>query len=299
MSSISRAFTNRRVKQSVDIATSKKDDAASQRNKSMRTHISSPLELIHTTNMLSYNAPDIARSNSISTTDGPESPATINSTPPTSPDIDTKEESRSPAPNHLSCYFMPPQEAAGGPTTPEPTRAPAIPMRSPSHTKKSSLNAVAKQRSVSTMSKESDRTVSTKASATFSRTSSTSTAPSTMSRNSLAPPPKPPVPSVPSMPPPVTYHQQRPAIHAAEPPHPFGRELEKVSEIAEEFGIKRSVLDEEEREMRRKGLRRISPDEYLNEVEALFATFYGTPGPISRTGYPPPIHQQPPAAMWI
>lgn len=299
MSSISRAFTTRRVKQSVDIAASKKDD---ERNRTMRTQISSPLELIHTTNMLSYNAPDIMRSNSVSTADGPGSPATtIASTPPTSPDVDSKDETRSPAPNHLSGYFMPPpQGAAGGPTTPEVTPAPAIPKRSPSHTKQSSLEAVAKQRSMSTMSKESDRTVSTKASATFSRASSTSTAPSTLSHNSLAPSPKPPMPSVvPSMPPPVTYQQPRPAATGAEPPHPFGRELAQVSEIAEEFGIKDSVMEEEQREMKRRGLRRVSPDDYLSEVQALFATFYGTTSHINRSGYPSPLREQPPPTMWI
>ncbi|KAL2890051.1 hypothetical protein HOO65_020593 [Ceratocystis lukuohia] len=64
MSSLSRAFTNRRVKISLDIKESKdfmsRSSSTSKHNSNAaRPKISGPVQLVHTTNMLSYNAPDI------------------------------------------------------------------------------------------------------------------------------------------------------------------------------------------------------------------------------------------------
>lgn len=291
MSSISRAFTTRRVKQSVDIANHKRDGSSTikkdmpQRSKTVRAQISAPLELIHTTNMLSYNAPDIARSNSVSTNDESDSPATVGSSPPTSPDVDTKDDSK----NHLSRFFMAPPDASAFKTAElEVASVPAIPKRSPSHTKKASFENFSKQRSPSLMSRESDRTVSSKASFNFSRTSSTSTAASSTSHSSLAASPKaPPVPSVPA----IAFQSPR----HTEDHHPFGRELAQVSEMAEEFSIKRSAMEEEEFAIKQMGLHKHSADDYLNEVQGLFVSFFGN---NSRTAYPQP-REQPQATMWI
>ncbi|KAL1891785.1 hypothetical protein Cpir12675_004826 [Ceratocystis pirilliformis] len=64
MSSLSRAFTNRRVKISLDIKENKdfmsrSSSTRKHNSNTARPKISGPVQLVHTTNMLSYNAPDI------------------------------------------------------------------------------------------------------------------------------------------------------------------------------------------------------------------------------------------------
>ncbi|KAM0287726.1 hypothetical protein ACHAQH_000257 [Verticillium albo-atrum] len=305
MSSLSRAFTTRRVKQSIDVAgaaNKANKENGPQRSKttktphvSVRNQISAPVELIHTTNMLSYNAPDISRitssSNSTksakSSDEEPGSPSTVASTPPTSPDVDRDDLSKALQPNHLSCYFVAPVSAKDY-VVPEIPPVPAIPKRSPSHTKKASYDAIARQRSMSTMSRDSEHTLSTKASFSYSRASSASTAASTMSHNSMTPSIKPPVPSIP----PVAYQQQqKPAMMEL---HPFGRELAQVSEIAEDYGIKHSILDQEEQALKAQGLQKHSAEDYVGEVQSLFHAFF------QESYAQPQSHARPTAAeMWI
>jgi len=120
----------------------------------IRNKISAPIELISTTNMLSYNAPDIRpRAASSSSSSGEDSDImSVNS-----PDTSSIESSSptSPKPNHLSCYF-------GGPSSGD--EAPSIPRRALTHTKKRS-QILAHQKSISGMS-----------SPAMSRQASTSTA---------------------------------------------------------------------------------------------------------------------------
>jgi hypothetical protein len=52
--------------------------------------------------------------------------------------------------------------------------------------------------------------------------------------------------------------------------HPFGKELEQVNEVAEDFGVTDGVLNEEEQILRRKGLRKFAVGDYLTEIENLF-----------------------------
>jgi len=53
--------------------------------------------------------------------------------------------------------------------------------------------------------------------------------------------------------------------------HPFGAELEKVNELAEEFSVKDPVvLDEEEEFLIVHGLRRFGAEEYVFEIQGLF-----------------------------
>ncbi|CAK7214401.1 hypothetical protein SCUCBS95973_002134 [Sporothrix curviconia] len=144
--SLARAFTTRRVRQTLELKDNK--DAAgnngssptasegflsrSKTTKAFTTHgsirnkISAPVELTHTTNMLSYSAPDInprvntrpaailssPLSSGKSSDDESDSGYTAASTPPTSPDTPFPDDKRamSPEPNHLSCYFMPPRQ---------------------------------------------------------------------------------------------------------------------------------------------------------------------------------------------
>ncbi|WQF84958.1 hypothetical protein CDEST_09972 [Colletotrichum destructivum] len=289
MSSLSRAFTTRRVKNSIDLsdaARGKERSNVMQRSKTtkgqpvIRHKISAPMELVHTTNMLSYNAPDIrprtgtdASSNSSrkSSEEDSESAKSAASSPPTSPDVSPHELSKES--NHLSCFFVAPSSAMNPSAIPEVPAVPTIPKRAPSHTKQASYDAVARQRSLSQLSKASDKTVSSKASMTFSsRASSGSSAASTMSHNSVAPALKAPVPPMPTS----AFQQQQQSRQdkmSAES-HPFGRELAQVTEIAEEFGIKDDVMYEEERALKAEGLCKFAAEDYLVEVQSLFASFF-------------------------
>lgn len=103
--------------------------------------ISAPVHLIHTTNMLSYDAPDIhkeprtAASNSSMSFDGDSDHIpTAASSPPTSPDTafprggdEFDGKPAAPEPNHLSCYFTLPSSSTAN--APE---MPALPKRAPS-----------------------------------------------------------------------------------------------------------------------------------------------------------------------
>ncbi|KAK0730629.1 hypothetical protein B0H67DRAFT_474265 [Lasiosphaeris hirsuta] len=311
--SIARAFTTRRVKQSLRGHDS---DATPQRSSttkggfgSIRNKISAPVELIHTTNMLSYNAPDIFPKTASSTTSSHKSdddlsdsvPASIES-PPTSPDIESPPKSvLSPEPNHLSCYFTMPGQPATPATPTTQIEAPVVPQRVASHTKKS-YDSLIRQRSISRMSEQSQRTVSTKASFSFSRSSSASTNTSATSHVSSPPPHyslktrasgsliTPALSSFsiasPQSPSPQQQAQQRKDFSQSQ--HPFGPELAQVSEIAEEYGVKEQVhkADAEEQEMVAKGLVKFSAEDYLGEIHGLFTSLFGETKPMA-------------TAMWI
>ncbi|KAG5988465.1 hypothetical protein E4U43_004745 [Claviceps pusilla] len=278
--SLTRAFTTRRLRGSSDAV--EPDKMVPQRHRShsiktphdIRNKISAPIQLLHTTNMLSYNAPDIprpVRSNSthsgMSQTDA-DAPSAVDSTPPTSPDVDS-----SPGPNHLSCYF----KASGSPfvaATPSETEAPAIPRRSPSHTKQNSHDAIARQRSASRASRDSDQSSSMRGCQTFSRSPSTSTRASSASHASnpfsqklASASPIPPTPSVP--------YTISPQAQAKET-HPFGHELAQVTELAEEYTIKTqlNVIDEEEQYLFNHGLQKVSPDDYTSAIQSISAMFF-------------------------
>lgn len=298
MSTLGRAFTTRRAKQSLSGGSSEGFPQRSNTTKgygSIRNKISAPVELVHTTNMLSYNAPDIfpgqpksatsTSSSSKSSDDESDSAHTSASSPPTSPDIPTApKRDMSPEPNHLSSYFAAPVQDV----KPEPK--PEIPQRAPSHTSKGSrsYSQLNRQRSVSQMSEISQRTLSNKASSTFSRSSSTSTSTSSTSHNSAhvqhaaklsnasvtVPPPR-----VPSRP--LRAAQSQPTLqpHRKElsQSHPFGHELAQVSEIAEEFGLKDQlhVFDTEEKELRELGLCKFNANDYLGEIQGLYESIFG------------------------
>jgi len=70
-------------------------------------------------------------------------------------------------------------------------------------------------------------------------------------------------------------------------PHPFGNELAQVTELAEEFGIHRTmeIIDEEEQELISRGLFKFGAEDYMNEIEDLLSYALGE------------SHQS--TAMWI
>lgn len=313
--SLARAFTTRRVK---NIQAAEGDSFPQRSNTiakagSLRHKISSPMELIHTTNMLAYNAPDLypksaSTASSARSDDGMSDGAgTAASSPPTSPDV-PPQRSMSPEPNHLSCYFTAPGQplptivAAHG-LKPSPSfsrqEPPVIPKRSPSHTKKASIEALNRHRSVSRNSEQSSRTLSSKASFSYSRTSSASTNTSTSSHMSTPGSHQQPyakmssTPGAPhsplaakQTPPPVQYYQHR-IDHSVS--HPFGQELAQVREIAEDYGVneKLHTVDEESQHLAAHGLLKFTADEYMAEIQGLLTDlFTDSFGPS-------------PAALWI
>jgi len=69
--------------------------------------------------------------------------------------------------------------------------------------------------------------------------------------------------------------------------HPFGQELAQVSELAEEYAVheKVTVMDEDEREMQRKGLLKFSAESYLSDIQGFASSIFAD--------------SRPAAALWI
>lgn len=67
------------------------------------------------------------------------------------------------------------------------------------------------------------------------------------------------------------------------PEHPFKKELAQVNEVAEEFGLASSMLDEEEREMMSKGLQKFAVEDYLAEIAGLSGGVFD--GKLARPWY--------------
>jgi len=66
-------------------------------------------------------------------------------------------------------------------------------------------------------------------------------------------------------------------------PHPFGKELAQVNEVAEEFGATSAILEEEEREILSKGLHKYGVEAYLDEIAGLYGgIFDDNLGPLSK-----------------
>ncbi|KAF2965258.1 hypothetical protein GQX73_g8336 [Xylaria multiplex] len=283
--SLARAFTTRRMKQSsadMGILPHRSNTTKGHaQSGSIRNKISSPMELTHTTNMLAYNAPDLypqATSSPASSSKSDDesslnSPSTAMSSPPTSPEIPSGERiSEFPEPNHLSCYFTPPNQK---PSISNIREAPSIPKRAPSHTKKASFDNFANKHA--RFSNQSSKTVSTKASSTMSRSSSTSTSATSVSSVShiqKSPVPVTTIPPISPVLPSPTPRFRRPA-DVTDSQHPFGQELAKVSELAEELGVKDKLqnTDDEEEQLTAKGLRKFKAEDYLAEIHELLSTF--------------------------
>ncbi|KAL7909471.1 hypothetical protein GGI35DRAFT_384031 [Trichoderma velutinum] len=331
--SLSRAFTTRKLKLGSDSG----DGKGPQRSHTLRHKISAPVQLVHTTNMLSYNAPDLpkggpaiplppvppvpampvapappARTNSAKSLDDSDSFATNESTPPTSPDIATGERTPSPKPNHLSGYFKNSTKSAA---PVEPAPAPMIPQRSPTHTKKNSVDAVARSRSISRISRDSDLSAASRSLQAFSRTPSVSTHSSahssSISNRSLKQPVSPAAPTAPmafaapkalktpsvptaqTAPTPLPVQSSNSAQHhSAKDSNPFGPELGQLTELAEEYSsaTQLELADEDLEYIRSKGLVRLRPDDYLSMIQGLSSIFFSEPS------HPAPAASAP---LWI
>lgn len=285
--SLSRAFTTRRLRLSNDLADAPSTPRRNSTTKGpiLRHKISAPIQLIHTTNMLSYNVPDLprpSRSDSTNSKSDEESdaPTVAESTSPTSPEAAPGERSPSPEPNHLTSYVKNPAKSLEAEAPP-----PAIPKRSPSHTNNNSFDAIARSRSVSRGSRDLELSLSMRPGQSFSRSPSSSTSASSASRAStpLAQKQNTPLPALPGQPAPATSFPPKDS-------HPFGQELAQVTELAEEYNVGKrlATIDEEQQYLDARGLVKLSVDDYLGAIQTISAAFF-----------PEQNHAAPAAPLWI
>ena len=280
--SIARGLTQRIKRPSKDAAAPSAPGLPPTRSQSVRTprltidrsKISAPVALVSTTNMLSYNAPDIATlrlassssASSLSTHSADDSDhsvstrsrASSHASRDTLTDASSVSSSpTSPAPNHLSGYF-----AAANKTTSKNVRksassgnleqlketveevpVPAIPERALSHSKRAH-ERLAQKRSLQSISRHSSRS---------SRDHRTS------------------------------VDMFNSAIQE-EDSHPFGKELEQLNEVAEEFGgaVRDAEMQADYAVIREKNLATFCAADYLAEIQPLFnARFGGISQPAS------------------
>ncbi|MCJ1482401.1 hypothetical protein MMC06_002565 [Schaereria dolodes] len=214
-----------------------------------RCQISLPVELLSSTNVLAYDAPDIHRSTSSSTTnsysDSDSSPVFSSSSRDTTPDTSVESSPTSTEPNHLSCYFRSASNTTNlnrHSNSSSHADIPAIPTRALSHTKKSHQD-IARKRSISTKS-----------------------------------PPPSILPSNASMRGSIEIFSSK-----SDANHPFGAELEQVNELAEEFLAKEvTVWDEEEQYLSANGFYKYGAEDYVMEIEPLFGgAFDDVPFPMA------------------
>lgn len=237
-----------------------------------RNMISLPVALVSTTNMLSYNAPDIATmrhassSTSLNNSSADDSDHSLStrsrasshgSRDTTLTDASSVESSpTSPAPNHLSGYFASAgkQLRKSASTTslqqvkeeiPEPV--PAVPERALSHSKRAHERLA---------SKRSLQNIGHTRGSMNSRGSTNSLRHSREQRSSL---------------------DMFTATIQEEESHPFGRELEQLNEIVEEFGgvIRDAEAEADLAVMRSKNLANFCAADYLSEIQPLFSRRFG------------------------
>lgn len=265
--SLARAFTVRRNKNVESSPAPYIGRAASQRSPNAkpvtRNEISLPVALISTTNMLSYEAPNIAGTRRVPNTDrissssisflsdassGDESDrsstsAHSNETAATSVDGSAPN---SPEQNHLSCYFKPSVKTSTAVSTRSSQStfassrpsidSPQLPQRAPSHTKKA--HALSHKRSVQRMGAQPihERQISRSSVDMFSN------------KENIAPASS----------------------------HPFGKELEQLHEVAEEFGsaVRNAEADEDRDILLSRGLAQFCASDYMNEIESMYSTVF-------------------------
>jgi hypothetical protein len=248
MSTITRAFTKRNKRPEVSAPMPYRGEGHVRFNSGTikRGNISGPVQLLSTTNMLAYNAPDLNSPNSSSASslqsrddDFAISPQSYASSGLTTPDLSPHES----FPIEAHPFYSPKRSATvtthprSSTNSSSSTEAPMIPKRALSHTKRSHQELALKR---------SQR----------------------------------------MSPPPLNSPRSNPTIRASQEifrpeAHPFSKELEQVNEVAEEFGSLH-VMDDEERILLRKGLIKFTVDDYLLEIEELYGSIFDdTLGPIS------------------
>lgn len=200
-----------------------------------RSQISPPLELLSTTNVLAFNAPNIYGPNSADESDS--SMTFSNSTRATTPDSCSIESPGPIEPNHLSSYFQTANHSVSRAFKDlSNCDSPTVPQRALSHTKQSH-QAAARKRSV-------EKTIMPP----------NSIHDAALTRSS------------------IDMFSSKPAAD-----HPFGAELTKVNELADEIGARDLIFDEEEQYLIEHGLCKFAAEDYLDEIEGLFGGSYNNP----------------------
>ncbi|OAX83942.1 hypothetical protein ACJ72_01683, partial [Emergomyces africanus] len=330
-SSLTRAFTKRHQKPVVVSAPMPYREGQQKfaAGTIKRKEISLPVQLVSTTNLLAYNAPDLPKSKSnnnksLQSHQSPEpkksaaspaisssssflsgsdsdltnlssassssssipSPSHSSGTPITSPDLSAGEVSpNGPEPNHLSTYFDPPKRSkthhyARSSTSSSISQTPKLPHRSLSHTKRSHQE-LARQRSLSKGSMQSHSQTpapppqttpslshsqsNSNNSHSISRSLSTrSSRSSRLSQERL----RQVLESSP-------FSSTSTPAATSTTPHPFGKELEQVNEVAEEFAtVQHAVIVEEEQMLVQKGLYKFAVEDYIMEIEGLYRSIF-------------------------
>ncbi|KAK1143378.1 hypothetical protein N8T08_006706 [Aspergillus melleus] len=250
MSTLTRAFTKRNKRPEVSAPMPYREGQVKFNAGTIkRGNISAPVELLSTTNMLAYNAPDLhsATSSSTSSLQSPDDSELSFSHQSFGSQITTPDDSPIDS-NPVPSYF--PKRSAtitshprSSTSTSSSTEAPLVPKRALSHTKRSHQE-LARKRSLSRLS-----------------------------------------------PPPLNSSRSGPALRTTQDlfqpePHPFGKELEQVNEVVEEFGGGHRVLDEEEMLLHNKGLKKFTVNDYLVEIEDLYGSIFDDQlGPIGTTSW--------------
>lgn len=250
MSTIARAFTKRNKRPEVSAPMPYRGEGHVRFNSGSikRGNISGPVQLLSTTNMLAYNATDLhSNASSASSVQSPDdSDAAISphsyASSVTSPDVSPRDSYPIDS-NPMTPYF--PKRSAT--VTSQPRS---------STTSSSSTDAPQVPKRALSHTKRSHQELARK-----------------RSQSRMSPPPLSASHSNPVM---------RSSHDILQPEaHPFSKELEQVNEVAEEFGAT-PLMDEEERALYRKGLKKFTVDDYLTEIEDLYGSIFDDKlGPIS------------------
>ena len=241
---LARALTKRNKRPEIALRTPARAASLRKHDGSItRDIISPPIQLLSTTNALAYEAPNIYGDDSDS------SLGSLASSRGTTPDTSSIECSPSPVEeNHLSNFF----------------RSPGLPLPSRGSPRQSNASSETDAPLVPTRAlshtKKSHQAVARKHS--ISRASS----------------PTPILPAPTNIRSSLDIFSSKPAAD-----HPFGAELEKVNELAEEIGARDVlILDEEEQYLESNGFCRLGVHDYLNEIHGLFGGSFSNPfGPFS------------------
>jgi hypothetical protein len=69
--------------------------------------------------------------------------------------------------------------------------------------------------------------------------------------------------------------------------HPFGKELEQLDEIAEEFGgvVRDAAREADMRVMKHRGLKKFCADDYMSDLTGLFAHYFPAPMAAKPVGW--------------
>lgn len=248
MSTITRAFTKRNKRPEVSAPMPYRGEGHVRFNSGTikRGNISGPVQLLSTTNMLAYNAPDLKSPNASSASS-----------------LQSRDD---------DFAFSPQSYASSGLTTPDHSPSESFPIEAhPSYFPKRSVTVTSHPRSSTNSSSSTDAPMIPKRALSHTKRSHQELARKRSQRMS---------------PPPLNSPRSNPTIRESQEifrqeAHPFSKELEQVNEVAEEFGSLH-MMDDDERILHRKGLKKFAVDDYILEVEALYGSIFDDDlGPIS------------------